>query len=721
MSNRLKNMVFILANAIYLCSFGLQAKSSTIKLNNQFSSTLLTNNIYIYTDKSNALDFNEVENQKFILQKGGVMNLGISKHNIWVRFEIQNNTNEKELYLKIVQPVIDSISLYSIDSAGHYKKFMLGEYKKYYQRFVDNPNYIFPVVIEPGATKMFYLKVRSSDQIQMPMYIGSRQSIMEDENVQSIQFGLYAGVILIMILYNAFLSVTVRDKSYVHYIFYIFFVGLTQAVFKGYAFKYLWPSFSLLELESTLIVPVFSGITTGFFMKSFMDLKKTAPKLNLGVTIFILLYVIIGFWGLMLNRQLAIISLQALALCGSLYALVVGFVLMRRGLRSAFFFMVAYSVFLAAVIVFVLCNFNVLPYNNFTANVLEMGSALQIMLLSLALADKINTYRKERSLARMEALKISRENEVLIREQNINLEKQVQSRTVELQTANQNLHETLNQLKATQTKLVDAEKMASLGQLTAGIAHEINNPINFVAANIKPLELDIKDIFEVINRYEKIDLHSNITQQLQEIESYKSQLDLDYIGDEIDALLMGIKEGANRTAEIVKNLKNFARIDQDNLKLANLNEGIESTLVLVRNAFPSNLKLQKDLGELPEVECIPGKINQVFMNIITNAVYAIKVKKYPKGESGILTLKSWHDGETVKIAIEDNGIGMSTETISKIFEPFFTTKDVGKGTGLGMSIVKGIMDSHQGSVYIDSNVGEGTKFILTLPVKASNS
>lgn len=360
-----------------------------------------------------------------------------------------------------------------------------------------------------------------------------------------------------------------------------------------------------------------------------------------------------------------------------------------------------------------------LPYNIYTSNILEIGSAIQITLLSFALADKINIYRKEQAVARIEALKIAKENERLIQNQNIFLEREVKNRTVALEQSNDELKKTLTKLKDTQIKLIDSEKMASLGQLTAGIAHEINNPINFVSANIKPLELDFNDLTEIIRRYEQIDWSKDVTKQIEEIENYKKQIDLAYINEEIRNLLNGIRDGANRTADIVSNLKNFARIDQSLLKTVNLNQGIESTLVLIRNTFPKDLIINKELGEIPLVECAPGKINQVFMNLINNGVQAVKSKYYSKTEQKALTIRTWQENEVVKISIKDNGIGMTDEVKSKIFEPFFTTKDVGEGTGLGMSIVKSIIDAHEGYISIQSAQGTGTDFIVTLPITSN--
>ncbi|GAB1464220.1 hypothetical protein MASR2M52_23210 [Pedobacter sp.] len=335
--------------------------------------------------------------------------------------------------------------------------------------------------------------------------------------------------------------------------------------------------------------------------------------------------------------------------------------------------------------------------------------------MSFALADKINYFKKENELAQVQALNASLENQKLIKEQNIVLERKVKERTEELESANDTLNLTLNNLKSAQSQLVDAEKMAALGQLTAGIAHEINNPINFVTSNVKPLQLDIDDLKDIIKKYESIDFDKDIKSQILEIEAYKKQIDLAFINNEIVSLLSGISEGAKRTAEIIRSLRNFSRVDETDMKPIDLNEGLISTLILVKSTLPDNLTVIKDLGNLPKVECMPGKINQVFMNLVSNAVQAIKSKEI-QAEEEFLTIKSWYDNQQVFISIKDTGIGMTEEVRHRIFEPFFTTKDIGEGTGLGLSIVFSIIEKHKGHVEVISEPGKGTEFIIILQV-----
>jgi len=336
------------------------------------------------------------------------------------------------------------------------------------------------------------------------------------------------------------------------------------------------------------------------------------------------------------------------------------------------------------------------------------------------LADKINVYKKEKEESQEQALLTLKENERLVREQNVVLEQRVQERTHALQETNTSLQDALNHLKETQAQLVEAEKMASLGQLTAGVAHEINNPINFVTSNVAPLKRDIRIVWDAMEAIQRVALSDlPVNEKEHQINSYKEEQDIEYLKTEIDFLLKGMHDGANRTAEIVKSLRIFSRVDEDSLKFADINEGLDSTLVILNSVIREGIHVDRQYAKLPMVECYPGKLNQVFLNIITNAIYAIN-KKFNGNSGGILEICTVADGENVSISIQDNGTGMPEDIKEKIFEPFFTTKEVGEGTGLGMSIVYNTIKKHKGEITIESQVGEGTKFTIVIPIIQQN-
>ncbi len=279
-----------------------------------------------------------------------------------------------------------------------------------------------------------------------------------------------------------------------------------------------------------------------------------------------------------------------------------------------------------------------------------------------------------------------------------------------LASTNEALHITVADLKAAQEQLIQAEKMASLGQLTAGIAHEINNPINFVTANIQPLKDDMAEIINIIARYEKVINEKGLQSEFMEVKQFKQEAKIDLTMKEVNDLLKGIEDGAMRTSEIVKGLRNFSRLDQNVFRKANLNESLDSTLTLLHSSYKDRIEIIKQFGTLPEVECFPGQVNQVFMNILSNAIQAVPAE-------GSIFIKTWLIGDMVKISIRDTGAGMTEDVRKKIFDPFFTTKEVGKGTGLGLSISFGIIQKHNGEIEVFSKPGEGTEFIISIPVK----
>ncbi|AFD05857.1 sensor histidine kinase [Solitalea canadensis] len=670
--------------------------------------------VWIYEDASGEKTIEDINHEsQFVLGKDPIPNFGITSSNFWLRLELVNNTGKEDLLLLIENPIIDEVEFYYTDSQGNIRSDVSGEHKTFASRTIQHSNYIFSLPLKNNERSICYLKIKSNDQLQLPLFVGTEEAIYQRLLLRDLLFGIYAGIIAVMILYNLFVYLSVKDNSYIYYVFFILFVGLSQATLEGLGFRFLWPGSPWMAINSTVIIPALSGVTTGLFMKSFLQTARYAPVLDKIINSFIGGYIIALIACLLGFNQFGLQLLHVAGAGGSFFALYVGYRIHKLGNRSGRFFLIANSIFLLAVIGFVLRNVNIIPYNTFTSIILELGSALQVILLSFALADKINTLKVEKEHSQAMALLASRENERLITEQNIMLEAKVYERTRELQFTNGELINTLHKLKDTQSQLVEAEKMASLGQLTAGIAHEINNPINFVSSNVKPLQMDIDDLFAVIAKYEELDLTASPAEKLKEIENFKRKIDLEYVGEEIKSLLRGIEDGATRTAEIVKGLRNFSRLDESELKLADIHTCIDSTLVVLKHSIPNGANIVRDFSSVPQIECYPGKLNQALLNLLNNAFHAI-CKKTNFIEHTVTISTSYVD-EMVMIAISDTGIGMPEEVKEKIFEPFFTTKEVGEGTGLGLSIVYKIIEKHQGKIEVSSVPDIGTTFTLLLP------
>ncbi|RZK44090.1 MAG: GHKL domain-containing protein [Pedobacter sp.] len=672
--------------------------------------------IAYYKDQTNQLGINEVYNKSFVnISHREVLNLGVEDVTFWIKLSTKKDLILDKKILFIEQVRAKSYEMYSKRSGKTFELelpfVILGQDTI---KNVHGISYLLPDTIKKD--EVFYLKLKSHENFIAKIYVATQNEIADNNALRDIFFGIYTGVMLIMFIYNLFLFIVVGDKSYVHYVFYILFTWLTQIAIQGYGTIYIWEDLPILNDISVVLYSLLGLLFAGLFTVSFLNTKVFVPKVHKVFIVYMTLVLVNISLIFLFDNRTAFKVMQILIISGVILALSTSYyVYFKKHFKPAGYYNIAWTILLIGAVLFILKDFGLLPYNNFTVYLMQITSAVEVTLLSFALADKINFFKKENEIAQAQALNASLENQKLIREQNIVLEKSVQERTLELQNANSTLNVTLTNLKNTQSQLVDAEKMAALGQLTAGIAHEINNPINFVTSNIKPLELDIKDLKEIITRYENLDFDKDINTQIKEIESFKAQIDLDFVNNEITTLLAGISEGAKRTAEIIRSLRNFSRLDETDMKPIDLNEGLQSTLVLVKNSMPDNLTVVRDLGNLPKVECQPGKINQVFMNLVSNAIQAIKSKEIQEDEE-FLTIKSWYEEQQVKISIKDSGIGMTEETKHRIFEPFFTTKDIGEGTGLGLSIVFSIIESHKGHIEVISKIGEGTEFIITLNV-----
>lgn len=276
------------------------------------------------------------------------------------------------------------------------------------------------------------------------------------------------------------------------------------------------------------------------------------------------------------------------------------------------------------------------------------------------------------------------------------------------------IHRRDAKLQEAEKQLMQSEKMASVGQLAAGVAHEINNPIGYINSNLGVLEGYIKQLFEVLASYEaaesSLDQHGEIYQR---IASSKQQADIDYLKEDIAELVAESQEGIGRVKQIVQDLKDFSHVDKADWQEADLHHGLDSTLNIVRNEIKYKAEVVKHYGELPNVECIPSQINQVFMNLFVNAAHAIE-------NHGVITVATGRFEDRVWVEVSDTGKGIAQDNLSRIFEPFFTTKPVGSGTGLGLSLSYGIINKHHGTIDVDSEEGVGTRFRVWLPIRQTD-
>ncbi|MES2934396.1 MAG: ATP-binding protein [Pseudomonadota bacterium] len=345
-------------------------------------------------------------------------------------------------------------------------------------------------------------------------------------------------------------------------------------------------------------------------------------------------------------------------------------------------------------------------FNRSNADLLRYATLMHyIDLLGLAMERSVLDEEARRREARQQEV----EREIL--QINQQLEERVRLRTFSLEQSNAELTEMNAKLSHAQEQLVQSEKLASIGQLAAGVAHEINNPIGYIFSNFGTLQGYLDSVFTVLDAYQEAEPFISAALMSGKLKTLRDEVELDFLKDDIPALMSECKEGITRVRKIVQDLKDFSRADAlQEWQWTNLHQGIDSTLNIINNEIKYKADVIKQYGQIPDVKCLSSQINQVVMNLVVNASHAFTQ------ERGTITLRTGMEAEQVWIEVADNGCGIAQKNLSRIFDPFFTTKPVGKGTGLGLSISYGIIQRHRGQITVDSEVGRGTTFRIVLPV-----
>jgi signal transduction histidine kinase len=633
---------------------------------------------------------------------GDVVSFGITQDVFWLKVNLRNETR-KNLLLKIGNNALSQVDVFEAVNGKIMQQFHSNVRQPFASRPVKDVDLVFPLQAPLHVTESVYIRVQHNRGTRFYLLTGTETAFYNEASTRNVLQGMYFGLMLLMMLYNLFIYFSLKDSSYLYYVLYIFLMGLFNASVSGYGFQFLWPRWPLVN-EYEDLLSAFVCISGILFTMNFLNTKRTVPFFHAMLLCFLAALIIItglvvaGFF------VLASLAVEIASLLLALLFFATAYRALRNGYKPARFFLLAWSLLLVCVIIFVLKDFNLLPKNAFTDNALQIGSAAEALLLSLALANKINVYKHEKQEAQLAALQSLEENRKLITEQNVLLEKKVAERTGELTRSNNDLSAALQNLQQTQAQLVQREKMASLGELTAGIAHEIQNPLNFVnnfAECNAELLAELKDEILAGNEEQAVALAKNLLENEERILHH---------GKRADSIVRSMLQHTTNSGG--KETIDLNAITEEYLRISYL--GVRSR----DKDFQVHLVTKFDKG-ISEISAAPQELGRVLLNLYNNAFYAVQEKKKQLDGSfePTVSVTTVRAGRRVEIRVKDNGTGIPPQVLEKIFQPFFTTKPTGEGTGLGLSLSYDIITKgHAGELSVESKEGEGAEFTIQLPV-----
>ena len=788
----------VLATLVLLSGLHSAWAAKPLELSHILSAPVsLTSHFEVLEDPGHALTLQDVQSPAYAQRfQGGhppaqSLSYGATRSAYWLRLSVRNNAYfPVHRMLEIANARLTQVDFYSHDVAGVSTAVATGMVTPFASRPYANRFFVFPVDLPPAAERTIYIRVLSTAPLFVPARIWEpgRFHVYErnDYQVQSIYFGMC----LAMVLFNLLLFISLRDDIYIYYVSLIICTALSLASLNGLANEYLWPEATHWSDLTTSVGFCYCFFTALLFMRRMLKIKTYAPRLDRVIQVFAGLMVLlsIGF----------MVSVQGMFKPGSfLFALTllltlgtaIYFSVLRH--RSAYFFLGSFAFLMAGIMVFVLRGFNVVPTNAWTLNGMQFGSALEMILLALAMADRFNRIRHDKVQAQQNALEAEYRLVTSLKRSERELEDRVAQRTTDLaqalesskelrlhaEDARQAATQALDELRTAQTQLIQSEKMATLGQVVANVAHEINTPIGAVKASGKNISDALEDTLEgmpdlfqklepatidlfkqlllqyragnpILSTREERSLVRTVMSSLEDagvenarkkastlvqmgaktVEPVYLPLLLHPESDHILRTAHGIASILNNTAninsavekvsKIVFALKSFSHVDQSEEKLeADIADGMETVLTIYQGQLKQGIDVVREFETIAPLLCLPDQLNQVWTNLIHNAIQAMMQQDGGADTSslGTLTVGIRQQDNCAVVSVRDNGPGIPEHIRTKIFEPFFTTKPVGVGSGLGLDIVRKIIDKHQGRIELQTEVGVGTTFTVYLP------
>jgi len=596
---------------------------------------------------------------------------GFSSSAYWARFEVINHQPGADTFMvELSYPLLDRVDLYVRRPDGTFQHQRGGDHFPFDQRVVRHRNVIFPVKLVPGRTTEIYLRVATTSSVQIPVVLWSRSAFQHKDHTEQMLLGLYYGLVLVMLFYNLFIFISVRERAYLLFVLFLGSYGLTQAALNGLAFEFLWPS-AIWWANSC--VPFFISVTiltTLIFSRDFLQTRRTAPRMDRALRLLAGLYLVVAPLSLVLSYSAGIRI--AVAGCVVVPLTITGTAIhaLIRGYRAARFFVLAWLAFFLGIVAHALLAYGVLPRNWLTDNFHQIGSAMQVILLSFALGDRINLIKREKDEALGRALESERRSLEIERRSRETLQHEVDRQTEELRAANLRLQE------------VDRQKTLFF----QNVSHELRSPLTVL---LNPLE-----------RLLAADLTGPP-------------------GLDVKERLRAMERNAHRLLRLVNQLLDFARLESGRSEPSFERRDLVAFVQPIVDGFQAfaaarELRLELRAGEeLPQVYFDPEKLDTVMCNLISNAC------KFTEPGGAVLVKVDVADGQA-RVAVKDSGIGIPGDQLQRIFDRFQQADDSSRrryqGTGIGLALARELAQAMGGSVTVESDVGFGSTFMVSLPL-----
>ncbi len=643
--------------------------SDTLIIDRHFEKAYGADHAWIYEDKDLDEELRTILNRTFLDYSKPHLNFGFTKSAYWLKFVLRNReVRSQEIYYKYLNHYLDFVDIYLVDDRDSLLSAWSSGARRLqpsYKSIKMNP--VYDMVIPPGASVSMYVRIQSDTPLRIPIFFNSPDSMVKRERKQHVFLGFFYGIASFCLVLVFSIILITRDRMYFYFLLALLGLVLYMLAYDNLLPRWVIAARPACILHVTTACSLLVGLFYVLFTQRFFSQEKAPSVVSSIFSILKILSVIFFAWYLIdfySGNKIAYFFLPLLMLGLLALSLIYWF----SGAKLARFFFWAMFIPLAGVVLQALANAGVIYSHVLTIYSMKASYMMQNFVFIIAIADRY-----------------------LLMQQNFTglLQEKVMERTMKLE-------ETLDRLKSTQQQLVQSEKMASLGTLTSGIAHEINNPLNAISGGMYFLEEN-----------SELKGEEGYFTDKKSMESARSM----------------IREGFERTHKIVKALMTFSKSGEDEPVKSDLHEIIDNTILFIRSRIGEHIRIEKDYHLKRTVPVFQDKLHQVLLNLLENAIYAIQQKEQLKNE--FIRISTWEvkgstagEGQAV-IELCNSGPAIPDQHLSNVFDPFFTTKDPGEGTGLGLSIAYTLIHDHRGEIEVH-NVPDGVCFVISLPLSVKS-